>query len=189
MLSRVEKYLAHLDRLAGGQEPRFFPVRSARPELPRVTEIVYDNLPEGQLTALTYGLSLAEHPDWRHGSPELCLSVTSSDVIWAHAVGYLAEGLRGTCPFSYGNTVDFGERIASESEMTAFCVFAPLVLDRDGYLGIDVGVPGHEGHDVINIQGMYPIHEVERQFINEQGLEAFWKRDWDPADVRRAPAV
>ncbi|MFE2972939.1 hypothetical protein ACFXKC_57455 [Streptomyces sp. NPDC059340] len=76
-----------------------------------------------------------------------------------------------------------------ESEMTAFCVFAPIVLDRDDYLGIGVGVPEHEGHDVINIQGMYPIHEIERQFINEHGLEAFWKSAWEPTDVLRRPAV
>ncbi|MFC8593109.1 hypothetical protein [Streptomyces atroolivaceus] len=67
-----------------------------------MTEIVYDNLPDGPFTALTYGLPLAEHPDWQHGSPELCLSVNSTNVIWAHAVGFLAEQLRGTCPFSYG---------------------------------------------------------------------------------------
>ncbi|WP_199922706.1 helix-turn-helix domain-containing protein [Streptomyces sp. NRRL S-87] len=73
MASRVEKYLAHLDRLSGGREPRFFPVESTKQGLRGVTEIVYDNLPDGLLTALTYGLSLAEHPDWQHGSPELCL--------------------------------------------------------------------------------------------------------------------
>lgn len=106
-----------------------------------------------------------------------------------------AEQLRGTCPFSYGSTINFGERIAPESEMTAFCVFAPLTLDRDDYLGIDIGIPGHESHDVItiqgviNIQGMYPIHEVERQFINERGPEAFWKSDWEPTDVLRRPAT
>ncbi|MCX5402369.1 suppressor of fused domain protein [Streptomyces sp. NBC_00102] len=189
MASRVEKYLAHLDRLSGTREPGFFPVESTKQGLRGVTEIVYDNLPDGLLTALTYGLSLAEHPDWQHGSPELCLSVNSTNVIWAHAVGFLAEQLRGTCPFSYGGTINFGERIVPESEMTAFCVFAPLVLDREDYLGIDVGIPGHEGHDVINIQGMYPIHEVERQFINEYGLEAFWKSDWEPTNVLRRPAI
>ncbi|MBT2407928.1 MULTISPECIES: hypothetical protein [unclassified Streptomyces] len=73
--------------------------------------------------------------------------------------------------------------------MTAFCAFAPMVLERDDYLGIDVGVPGHKGHDVINIQGTYPIHEVERQFINEHGLEVFWKSDWEPTDVLRRPAL
>ncbi|MGW1185147.1 suppressor of fused domain protein [Streptomyces drozdowiczii] len=189
MASRVEKYLAHLDRLSGGREPRFFPVESTKQGLQGVTEIVYDNLPDGLLTALTYGLSLAEHPDWQLGSPELCLSVNSANVIWAHAVGFLAEQLRGTCPFGYGSTINFGERIVPESEMTAFCVSAPLVLDRGDCLGIDVGPAGHESHDVINIQGMYPIHEVERQFINEYGLEAFWKRDWEPANVLRRPAI
>ncbi|MCB5168856.1 hypothetical protein LG634_29060 [Streptomyces bambusae] len=49
--------------------------------------------------------------------------------------------------------------------------------------------PGHEGHDVINIQGMYPIHEVERQFISEHWFEAFWKSDWEPTDVLRRPAI
>ncbi|MFJ5725717.1 hypothetical protein [Streptomyces sp. NPDC093149] len=93
MASRVEKYLAHLDRLSGGRRPR-----STKQGLRGVTEIVYDNLPDGLLTALTYGLSLAERPDWQHGSPELCLSVSSTNVIWTHAAGFLAEQLRGTCP-------------------------------------------------------------------------------------------
>ena len=189
MQSRVEKFLGHLDRLSGGVEPLFFPVESTKPGLRGVTTIAYRNLPDDLLTALTYGLSLAEHEQWRHGSPELCMSVRSEDLIWAHALGFLAETYRGDCPFAYGNTINFGEKIAAESEMTAFVVFAPAVLDREDYVGIDVGVPGHEGHDVVNIQGVYPIHEVERQFIIEAGLEAFWKLGWDPYDVRRSPAV
>lgn len=44
------------------------------------------------------------------------VSVNSTNVIWAHAVGFLAEQLRGTCPFSYGSTIDFGERIVPESD-------------------------------------------------------------------------
>ncbi|MFI0968118.1 suppressor of fused domain protein [Streptomyces sp. NPDC021080] len=190
MISRIEKYLAHLDRLSGGTEPLFFPVQSTKPGLRGVTEIVYENLPDGLLTALTYGLSLAEHPDWQHGrSPELCLSVNSANVIWAHAAGYVAEQLRGSFPFRHGTTINFNERVVPESEMTAFFVSAPLVLDRDDCQGIDVGIPGHEGHDVIDIQGLYPIHEVERQFIDEQGLEAFRKSEWEPTDVLRRPAV
>ncbi|GAA2750205.1 suppressor of fused domain protein [Kitasatospora cinereorecta] len=189
MLSRVEKYLAHLDRLSGGVEPRFFPVKSTRPGLPGVTTVVYDGLPDDLLTAITYGVSLADHADRRGGAPELCLSVRSTDVIWAHALGHLAESLRGTCSFTYGDTVSFGERITPDSDMTAFVVFAAAVLDREDCTGIDVSVPGHEGHDVITIQGLHPIHEVERQFIQEHGLEAFWLRDRDLYDVHRPPVV
>ncbi|MFJ1756378.1 suppressor of fused domain protein [Kitasatospora sp. NPDC088134] len=189
MASRIEKYLAHLDRLSGGREPRFFPVHSTRPGLPGVTEIVYDDLPAGLLTAFTYGLSAAEHPDRPDGAPELCLSVNSTDVIWAHAVGHLAEQLRGTCPFVHGSTINFGERIAPGSEMTAFCVLEPPHLDRADRLGIDVGPPGHEGHDLIDIRGLQPIHEIERQFIAEHGFEAFRRTGWDPTDVLRRPAV
>jgi hypothetical protein len=169
--------------------PKFFSVQSTKPGLSQVTTVVYDGLPEGLLTALTYGVSLAEHPEWRNGSLELCISVRSPDVIWAHALGFLAESPRGSCPFAYGNTLNFGERISTESDMTAFVVFAPAVLDRGDYTGIDVSLPGHEGHDVISVQGLYPIHDVERQFIDEQGLQAFWQKNWDPYDVHRLPAV
>lgn len=189
MTSRVEKYLARLDRLSGGREPRFFPVESTRQGLRGVTAIVYDDLPRGLLTTFTYGVSLATHPDWRHCSPELCLSVRSEDEIWAHAAGFLAEQLRGTCPFGPGDTVDFGERIVPESAMTGFCVFEPVAFAREDCSAIDVGVPGHEGHDVIAVQGLYPIHEVERQFINAYGIDVFRQQVWEPFDVLRAPAV
>jgi hypothetical protein len=41
----------------------------------------------------------------------------------------------------------------------------------------------------INIQGLYPIHEEERQWIWANGLEAFWRLDWDPYDVARPSAT
>jgi hypothetical protein len=186
--SRVEKYLAHLDRLSGGVEPRFLPVASTHEGLKGVTVLAYRNLPDGLATALTYGVSLAHHPDWRNGSPELCLSVRSDDDRWPWAMGHIAEQLRGSCPFSYGNTIDFGERICPDSPLTAFVVFAPAVVDRDD-CRIDVSIPGHEGHDVIHLTGMYPIHEVERQYIAAHDLKSFWDLDWDPYDVARVPAV
>ncbi|GIG63385.1 hypothetical protein Lfu02_77570 [Longispora fulva] len=189
MATRVEKYLAHLDRMTGGAEPRFLPVPSTKNGLENVTVMAYPGLPEGLLTAVTYGLSLAEHPEWRHGTPELCISVSSSDELWARAIGHLAEGLRGSCPFAYGDTVGFGGPISPESAMTAFVVAAPAVMDRTDYAGIDVSAPGHEGHDVINIAGMYPIHEIERKFIREHGPQAFWEIEWDPCNVTRPPAV
>src|SRR5206468_3446633 len=129
--SRVENYLAHLYRLSSGVEPRFLPIASTHEGIKDVTVMAYRNLPDDLATALTYGLSLAHHPDWRHGRPELCLSVRSDDERWAWALGHLAERLRGSCPFSYGNTINFGERISPDSPLTAFVVYAPAVVDRD----------------------------------------------------------
>jgi hypothetical protein len=136
------------------------------------------------LTAVTYGVSLAHHDEWRLGKPELTMTVASSDDRWGQAVGFIAEQLRGTCPFAYGDTINFGEQIAPESQMTAFVIFAPATLPREGYLSIDVGdaLP-------VNIAGCYPIHDSERQYVHEHGLKAFWDLDWDPYDVRRSPAV
>ena len=130
------------------------------------------------LTAFTYGLSLAQHPDWRLGKPELAISVRSLDFAWAHALGGLAETLRGECAFAYGDTIDAREPVAPDSALDAFVVFAPAVLGPGDYLGIDVGdaLP-------INIQGVYPIHRSELAYMREHGLEAFWNRDWDPYDV------
>lgn len=188
MASRVESFLDHLDRLSGGTEPRFLPVASTQENLKSITVMAYQGMPDGILTAVTYGLSLASHPDWRFGSPELCISVRSGDELWAWAIGHLAESLRGSCPFSYRNTIGFGERISPESDMTAFLVFAPAVIDQADS-SIDVSIPGHERHDIINIVGMYPIHDVERQYVGEHGLRAFWDLDWDPYDTKRRPAV
>ena len=54
---------------------------------------------------------------------------------------------------------------------------------------IDVSIPGHEGHDIIHLAGIYPIHEVERQYIAAHDLKSFWDLEWDPYDVARVPAV
>ena len=183
--TRAERFLAHLDRVSGGMEPRLTRIASTSPELGGVTVISYDGVPEpGMLTAFTYGLSLAQHPDWRLGKPELAISVRSLDFAWVHAVGGLAETLRGECAFAYGDTIDAREPVAPDSALDAFVVFAPAVLGSGDYLGIDVG----DGLPV-NIQGVYPIHRSELAYMREHGLEAFWNTDWDPYDVRRPPTV
>ena len=183
--TRVERYLTHLDRVSGGLEPRFTRVASTRPGLHGVTVMSYEGVPQpGMLTAITYGVSLAEHPEWRLGKPELALSVNSLDPAWAYVLGNVAETLRGNCPFAYGYTITFGEPVDPGSGLDAFVVFAPAVLGRDDSVGIDVGdaLP-------VSIQGVYPIHQSERAFIRDHGLEAFWNQDWDPYDVTRRPAV
>jgi hypothetical protein len=120
----------------------------------------------GLFLGLTYGLSIARHEEWRLGRLELSMCVKSDDSAWLLAIAYLAEQMRHDCPFCYGNTINFGEPIASGSSLDGFVVFAPSVIDRDD-ASVDVGddLP-------ISIVGMYPTYASERTFIAEHGLEA-----------------
>lgn len=182
--TRVEKFLAHLDRLSGGVEPKFWPVESTSPGHEGVTAIGYKNMPEeGLFLGVTYGLSLARQEAWRLGRPELSVSVRSDDPAWVLAIAYLAEQLRHECPFRYGDTINFGEPIAAGSALDGFVVSAPVAFGPDD-VRVDVGDDAP-----IQIAGMYPTYAVEREFIAERGLEVFWALEWDHYDVERPPAV
>lgn len=187
--TRIERFLAHLDDVTGGTEPRFFPIPNTREgtagDVGGMTAIIYLDMPQpGFLTAFTYGLSTADHPDWVLGKPELCICVESNDANWGMAMAYIAEQLRGECNFSVGGLIDFGGPMSEESAMSSLVFFAPAVLEPVDYLGIDVGdeLP-------INIVGCYPIHAEEHDYIRTHGLRDFWEQEWDPYDVRRAPCV
>jgi hypothetical protein len=67
--------------------------------------------------------------------------------------------------------------------MTAFAVSAPAGLDAYQYTLIDVGGAP------ISIAGCYPVHDTERKYIRDHGIDAFWQLDWDLYDVHRAPVV
>lgn len=183
-LSRIEKYLHHLDALSGGVEPEFRQVESTWPGHAGVTAIAYRNAPEpGLLCGLTYGLSLAHQDEWRRGRPELSICVRSDDPAWAYAIAYLAEQLRHDCPFGYGDTINFGEPVVNGSALDGFVVFAPIVLDLpDARVDVGDDLP-------IHIVGLYPTFTSERDYIKENGLEAFWALDWDAYDVSRPPVV
>ncbi|MDH7461290.1 suppressor of fused domain protein [Chitinophagaceae bacterium 26-R-25] len=180
-MNLAEKYLEHLDNIFQ-QEPLFYKNKSLIEGVPGVTSIVYTDIPEpGFITAFTYGLSIVKHPDWKFGRPELCISVKSSRLDWAFALGYLANKLRGDCPFSYGQTINFHEKISEDSEMDAFFIFAPSTLDKDGYLNIEIGADYK-----INIAGLYPIYADELKIYEKIGLEDFWHHpDFDNYSVTR----
>ena len=176
----LENYLSHLDSIFQTQ-PEFYG-GAEKGGIPGVTSIIYPGLPEqGMVTGLTYGLSHVRHPDWKIGHLELLISVESTDKAWAKAAGFIAQDLRGDCPFSYGNTINFGEPISDESEMDAFVVFAPSILNKEYYLDIDIGLD-----HTISLAGLYPIYSSEMNLINEWGLEKFWHHpDFDNYSVSR----
>jgi hypothetical protein len=184
-MSRAVAFLTHLGGVSGGREPRLLTVESTREGVEPVFVIVFDDVPEtGMTTGITYGVSLVENSLWQGARPELCLTVHSVDEAWMWALGQIGEKLRGDCPFVLGSTVDIGAPITGDTEMTSLVVFAPAVLDRDDYEGIQVG----EG-DTITIVGVFPIHESERRFIVDHGLEEFMRLGWDMVDVTRASVV
>ncbi len=171
----IERYLNHLDSL-GGPEPTFNPVSGNPP----VTSITYADTPQkGYLTAFTYGLSLGDHPVWTFGKPELMISVKSNNIEWATAAAAVAFSMRGECPFSLGTTIDVGEPIASDSAMSAFFVFAPLILEQKSTI---VKLSRYK----LYINQLYPIYKGELDIIKAGGLEPFFKDERiDFADVTR----
>jgi hypothetical protein len=184
-LSRAEAFLTHLSGVSRGGEPRLLKVDSTRPDVDPVFVVAFDDVPEpGMTTGITYGVSLVDHALSQGARPELCLTVQSTDDAWMWALGQIGEKLRGDCPFVLGSTIDIGAPITGDTEMSSLVVFAPAVLDRDDYEGIEVG----EG-DKITIVGIVPIHAAERRFIEDHGLEEFWQLGWDMVDVTRASKV
>lgn len=164
----MERYLKHLDNIFQ-QEPEFYLNDSLIDGLPGVTSIVYRDVPDkGYITAFTYGLSLVKHPDWKVGRPELCITVESLNSDWGQVVGYIANKLRGECPFSYGQTINFREPISGDSRMDAFFVFTPSVLKKEDYLNIDIGADYK-----ISIAGLYPMYSDELKVYKKNGIKAF----------------
>jgi hypothetical protein len=171
--SAAERFLAHLYDIFG-VEPTFHPMEKMDPDLPPVTALVYRDIPEpGYVTGITYGLSLVNHPDWKLSRPELCISMRTTMDSWAMVAAYVANGMRGECPFTYGSTINFHQQIDNASEMSAFFLFAPSIfVQKEHYTGIQVG----DGLP-LNIVGLYPIYEEEIESINRLGLKDFWHHE------------
>lgn len=168
-MTHIEKYLEHLDSIFK-QEPEFYSNESLIEGTQGVSSILYRDYPDvGYITALTYGLSLVNHPEWKMGRPELCITVESTNTDWGIVAGFIANSLRGKCPFCYGETINFGEKVSDDSEMDAFLIFAPTILDKTEYLNIDIGTEYK-----INIAGLHPIYSDEIKVYNEIGLKDFW---------------
>ena len=182
MPNNAELFLAHLDELTGGREPEIQKIESTHDGLRSVFVFAYPDWPQpGVITGFTFGLSEANHPDWKLGRPELMISVESTDRAWTYAIGYMAERLRGDCPFCYGLTINFRAEISDESKLDAFLIFGPPHLDATQ--------KSVELNDfTCHIAGMWPMYSSEFDIYNELGLEQFWHHDeWDPMNVTRAP--
>lgn len=182
IINSAEKYLDHLDQVFH-RKALYFRSESAQGDLPSVTTIVYKDFPKkGFTTGLTYGLSLKFYPGWKFSRPELCICVESDNIDWAQATGYIANSLRGSCPFFYGQTIDFEGYVSQDSEIDAFLLFAPSIFDKkEDYTNIEVG----EDYKISIVQ-LYPIYSSELPVLKQIGLKSFWNHpDFDLFSIHR----
>ncbi|HZN69303.1 MAG TPA: suppressor of fused domain protein [Tepidisphaeraceae bacterium] len=184
MKSAAEIYLEHVESLCGREATSFHKLPPTRPGLGALSCALFEGVPEpGYLTAATLGLSLADHPEWKFGKPELMICVNSTDPAWAMAITDIAEQHRGDFTFSYGQTINFNARISPDSEMSGFFLFAPSFPTRAFQQEeTKVVLPA----TTVHLKGMYPMYDGEIDLYRRLGLERFWKLDgFDPWDVRR----
>lgn len=182
----AKRFLESLDEIFQ-TEPEYIYHDSLDPNIPGVTSIIYTDIPEkGMTTAITYGLSLLQHVNWQIGKrSELIISVESDDLAWGEVIGFLANKLRGKCAFTYGNTINFRDKISNFSEMDAFLIFAPSILEKSDYLDIDIGQDYK-----INLAGIYPIYSEEIKLIEKWGPEKFWRhKGFNNYSILRKPIV
>ncbi len=156
------------------------PMESPRSGEPPVFSFIYHDTPEaGMITGVTYGLSLAEHPNWTEARRELVICVESDDETWPLAVAYFAAAFRGEQEFEYGSLFTLDGPIADGSEMTAFFIYAPSILNADQCM-IELSTMR------IELAGLYPLYPGEVPLFREIGAEAFFQLDgFDMYDVRR----
>ena len=184
MSSDVETFLNHIERVFGRPASRFRPLPATKPGVQPITVVFFEDIPrKGNLSAVTYGLSLSTHANWKNGRPELMISVEDDDPAWGMAIGDIAEQHRGEWPFRYGQTINFGSRISNESEMSGFFLFAPTLVDRA--LDKQESAIPLSGYTVF-LTGVYPMYAEELPTYHQIGLERFWKHpDFDPWNIRR----
>lgn len=151
-----------------GQESLVRKIESSRPELPPVYSVIYRNFPEaGMLTAVTYGLSVVDHPAWKLGKPELIVTLRTLDEMWAYAAAFFVDQLRGEKPFSFGSVFALDEPLATGSTMTGCFILSPAILSPEQ---ARFTLPGK----TINLVGLYPVYAGEVELIQQIGLEQFW---------------
>lgn len=177
MKRNLDKFFNHIESITG-REGEFFAIEKN----PSIIVASYPDVPqEGSLTAFSFGLSEAENKEWRFSRPELMISMDSSDVAWALAMGEVIRNGWGRCLFKFGQIIDFGQGISKESSMSAFLVFSSASLEASD---VRVELNGW----AVNISQLYPIHSQEVGLINKIGAERFFNEcDIDFFNPARPP--
>jgi hypothetical protein len=179
MKTDSQLFLEHLQHVFG-EESKILTVKSTKPGLPPVACFVYRDLPEeGHITGVTYGLSVAGHPDWKFGRPELVISVKSQDMSWPLSAAWFAESFRGEKSFTYNTILTTDVPLASDTEMCGYFTFAPSIPEPDQQ---KIQLNNY----AIHLTGLYPIYAGEVDLLTRIGLQRFWHLEYfDMFDVQR----
>lgn len=181
-----ERYVAKLDSLFGARAVTH-ELAPQRAGAAPVIAAVYENVPTtGHVTGFTYGLSLSDRQPGR----ELCITMRSDNPQWAMVPARMVSALWGLSDFGYGSAFGNSRTLVEGSAMNSILIADPPeslggIVNRVGSIAGDGGEEG----EVVEINGVYPIHASERDFIRQHGFEAFWALEWDRADPSRPTAV
>ncbi|QBR13176.1 suppressor of fused domain protein [Sphingobacterium sp. CZ-2] len=163
--SPLEHYRDSMESVMG-KKSAVFREKSVKKGLPFVYTLVFNQDTSEPLCTFSYGASFAVTPDQKE-KVELMLQMDSEDMAWAHVVGYLANQLRGDCPFNPGEIIRFGQKISQESKLNSFVLVTP---DLDGLPN-----PVFDGKKStgVHIMQLLPIYEEEVLSIARLGLPQF----------------
>ncbi len=149
---------------------------------PKVFVFYFDDWPEPDLmTAITFGLSNSNHPDWKYGGVELMVSLETQDRSWGLAAAYFASAFFNERPFSFGDIFKVDDPISDESEMNAYLVYgSPFLEEEEDQIDLS--------DRTVFLKGMYPLYESELSLYERIGLSEFWNLDdLDILNPRRRP--
>jgi hypothetical protein len=174
-----QEWLQALEQRFGRQATEISQVRLD--ERPRMMIFYFADFPApGILTAVTAGLSNANHPEWVHGKPELSFALQTTDKGWGMAAAYLAQEFFNKHSFAYQTSFGLNMPLTGDSVMNACFVYRPQFMSKDQ-------VKFELRDRTIYLAGLFPMYEEEIALCEAKGSEAFWSAPaFHPYDPARA---
>ena len=148
---------------------------------PRMLIYYFENFPAKDMTtAITAGLSNANHPSWENGKPELCFSLYTKDPGWGSAAAYIAQSFFDDSPFNYQASFKIDQPMSKDSAMNACFVYRPQFMNEEQ---IKFELPDR----TIFLAGLFPMYDEEVPMYESKGILEFWNTPgFDPYNPRRA---
>jgi hypothetical protein len=147
---------------------------------PQVLVFYFQDFPaKGMLTAVTGGLSNANHPDWVHGKPELMFALQTEDHGWGAAAAYFAQSFFNDAAFTYGTSYKLDQPASGDSAMNAAFVYKPAFMTQEQCK--------FELQDrTIHVASLFPMYDDEVPLFEKMGVQQFWNApNFDPFNPRR----